>query len=284
MHAQLLVLLAIALMTTGCAWSPTKDSWPLPPENLLKLHSPPLTAGSDVRAAQLHANRLFNVIKTNSNDRGAYKWATGDYVSLGAIMAVAGAMADKTGLINTGAGLSVLGISASDRFQYQVQQDAYENARVAVGCVITQAGRTNDNEVMWARTQQDAIPLRDAASTFSAGVVDAVNKIKEGLITRLKGIQSEPVKSSDIQRVIEERLKALEQVTLTEPLIKSKIKRDGTAIQVQKANSEPLTPEIAAVKVLRDKEIDLVPLELQPEVSKRIILLLSEVNKCAVGS
>ena len=284
MRATFLGLVSTSLLLSGCSWSPAEDSWPLPPDSLLELKSPPLQAGSDMKAAQRHAGALLDIIDTKSNERGSFNWATGDYVSLGALMAVGGAMADQTGLMNTGAGLSVLGISASDRYQYKVQHDAYEGARIAINCVITQAGRTNDEEVMWARTQQNVIPLRDAASALSAGVVDATNKIKEGLITRLKGIQSEPAKASDFQRLVDERFKAQEKAAKTEALMQTKIADDGRVMFSQKANpKQPLTADEGAQKALRDKQLALVPLELQPEVAKKLILLLTEVNNCTAG-
>lgn len=287
-HTGVVLLGAASFLLGGCAWSPAHDSWPLPPEDVVG-YEPPVLAPNpgtyeQMSIAQKHAEALRKRINKHSLDRGRLDWATGDYTSIGAIAAVGGAVAGQPGLMNTGAGLSLLGIAASDRYQYNIQYASYAGARKALECMLTHAQTTNDKEVLWGTIQQGSKETQEAASALPTGMVQATLKVKEGLITRLQSIENEPVKAGDFRAVVKEQQLALANEETAEADLTSKVTNESTSVAgFSMRGAKKLNAAQEATKKRIAYEQTLVPLERQVEVGKKLVMLLPAINTCVAG-
>lgn len=283
------LLISVAIFLEGCAWSPTKKSWPLPPQELVE-YDPAITSpkGSyrKISIAQAHAQGLLDIITKHSRERGQLDWATGDYTSLGVIAAVGGAMADQTGLMNTGIGMSALGITAADRYQYNIQFAAYDGALKAMDCLVEAIGRTNDDEVLWGAIQTKSTNIRLAASKLPTVAVKATTRVKRGLIDRLGKIQNEPVSTADLHKVLEAQRKAAEDLRSVGQTVPGKVSTEQADLlkyDTPALMGRALGAADHAEKKRIENEESLVPLALQTEVGERLVTLPADIEACVAG-
>lgn len=289
-------LMAIAtLSSAGCTWSPAKDSWPIPPTDILN-HEPPVLSPNpreykQISTAVANTATLRRLVISHSVERSKLDWANGDYTSLGAVAAVGGALAGQPGLMNTGAGLSVLGIAAGDRYKYGTQSSAYSEARIALDCVITQARTTNDAEVKWGTIQDGSVETMQAASKLPETIVQATSKVKEGLIARLSSIRNTPINVSDFQTAYKQHTQALADSTKANADLQSQALSDSTTL-AQISNKQSLIAQDNTVRFtdaeIREKnrieeEAALVPINRQTEVGHKLVLLPPKIDLCVAG-
>lgn len=125
-------------------------------------------------------------------------WGSGDLVTAGGLMAVLGGLADKAGLVNTGAAAGLLGGTGRTRYQYPAQAQAYDSAVTAMSCVQTQVQLFNDKYRGLVLQYGDASE-RAAASDAPNAAVYAVNKISRRLGQQLQQLNSEPMQRDAIE-------------------------------------------------------------------------------------
>lgn len=283
-----MVIVGSALLLSGCKTSPMEESWPIPPEVIVDIQPPAPKPGdplTPIKHAQQFPDNLRKLINSAQRDRLKMDWANGDFTSLGVIAAVGGALADQAGLLNAGAGMSVLGMSASDRYKYNVQSSSYSEARIALECIIAKANTTNDDEVSWASNQPN-VDTQDAAIALAPGIIAATQKVKEGLITRLQSIQNVPVNTADFKRVFEEQQAALNKLHDSEEALISQVENDRkieAAYKQKVAAFKSLTNDEISNRSRIDSATAKVPLDRQVEVGKKLIMLLPAVNACTAG-
>lgn len=196
-----LALLALSLGLSACTTAPTSGQWPLPPDTLAKSFNP-LTAetepGTEMKAIDTKLTAVLASAAQEALDRGKQDWSSGDTVAAGGIMAVLGSLADKTGLLNTGAGLALVGGTAKARYQYDTQRKAYIRAEQAFSCVQTQVRRVNDLSraiVLAKGVPEDKL----LASKLPVLAIEAVNKVRRRLVNELNAITSDAPSRQDIE-------------------------------------------------------------------------------------
>ncbi len=196
-----LALLALSLGLGACTTAPTSGQWPLPPDTLAKSFNP-LTVktppGKEMEAIDTKLSAVLTSAAQEALDSGKRDWSSGDTVSAGGIMAVLGGLADKTGLLNTGAGLALFGGTAKARYQYDTQRKAYIRAEQAFSCVQTQVRRVNDlsRAIVLAKGVPDDKLL---ASKLPVLTIEAVNKVRRRLVNELNAIASDAPSRQDIE-------------------------------------------------------------------------------------
>lgn len=280
-------LFATFISLEGCTWSPAQQSWPVPPEEVVRYEAPNLAPVSgkfeQMSIAIEYVKGLREMVVARSVDRSNRDWATSDFTSLGVVGAMAGALADQTGLLNTGAGMSVLGVTARDRYQYGTQQAAYAGAREVLDCMLTQIQSTNDKEVEWAVSQQSSPETAEAASALPTAVVETTNKVKESLISRLLSIKSEPIKASEFNNAYKAQIQAYQEQQKAANNLEKKVDAD-LQLQAQFSTLD-FTPEPAeqAAKNRLDHESSLVPIYLQEQVGMKIVGMKAKLAACVAG-
>ncbi len=280
-------LLVMSLLLSGCTRSLMEDSWPVPPDDIVN-YPPPHLAPDPTKFEQLslaanHAEGLRVLINTHSTDSGKRDWSSGDFTTLGTIAAVGGAMADQTGLMNTGAGMAIFGLTARERYKYNIQSASYVGARKALECMQTHVSTTNDVEVLWGTIQQGSPETQEAASGLPAVIVQATLKVKESLITRLQTIQSEPVKAADFKAVLDQQRQSFTDMAEAERKLKQKVKADGEAMAQMHAEDFVVTAADTANARRISTEESLVPLERQVSTGKKLVALPAAINACVAG-
>lgn len=282
-----ILLACLALLLGGCTRSLMEDSWPVPPDDIVS-YAPPKLSPDPAKFEQLsiasdHADGLRALINTHSTDSGKRDWASGDFTTLGTIAAVGGAMADQTGLMNTGAGMSIFGLTARERYKYNIQNASYVGARKAVECMLSHVSTTNDKEVVWGMIQQSSVETQEAANGLPAAIVQATLKVKESLITRLQTIQSEPVKAADFKAVLDQQRQAFNDMADAEKKLKKQVEDDGKAVAQTQMKDFKATAAATAATNRINAEVQLVPLERQVSTGKRLVALPAAINSCVAG-
>lgn len=280
-------LIVVSLLLTGCTRSLMENSWPVPPDDIVN-YPPPQLAPDPAKFEQLslaanHAEGLRVLINTHSTDSGKRDWASGDFTTFGTIAAVGGAMADQTGLMNTGAGMAIFGLTARERYKYNIQSASYVGARKALECMLTHVSTTNDVEVLWGTIQQGSPETQEAASGLPAIIVQASLKVKESLITRLQTIQSEPVKAADFKAVLDQQRQSFTDMAEAERKLKQKVEEDGEAMAQMHVAGFVATAAYSANARRISTEESLVPLERQVSTGKKLIALPAAINACVAG-
>ena len=279
----------VTLAMTGCTHSLMETSWPLPPEDIAKMPSPDLAPPAKnlnygmLKRAIVHTEKLISYINNETDKRGRMDWASGDHTSVGAIAAVAGAIADQTGLMNTGAGISLLGMTARERYQYNLQFTTYAGAKQALDCVLEHVKTVNDDDVYWGIIQKESAETTEAASNLAGNVVAATRKVKERLETRLRAIESTPINAADFKTVLDAERKAKDDMDAAERDLDNKVNNDRRELARINALGRNFSSDDTAKKARIKDETDLVPLSLQTEKGVRLVALPAKITTCVAG-
>lgn len=205
-----LVLMVAIIAMAGCTSSPFESAWPIPPKEIIELKPPALgaTPDSQLNEAVSFGNALLRLINTHYDEKNRMDWANGDFTAFGVLGALAGVVSGQPGLMNSGAGVSAVGATASTRYQYASQRTIYKEARKATECVLQVAGRTNDKAVIWAANQTASPEASAVAVSFPDDVLKAFTTIQSRLFNRLSALQNQSLNTGDLQRYFDAQTKS----------------------------------------------------------------------------
>lgn len=200
-HPVRLALAASIALLGGCAHSPLSSHWPVPPPAIAQAFSP-LEAGipANARMSAIDAalSGLLVTVGEEATHAAERDWGSGDVVTAGGLMAVLGGMAERIGLVNTGAAIGVVGGAGRARYQYPVQREAYRRAEAALACVQTQVRLFNDdNRVLVLSAGEPA--ERVGASKAPLLAIEGVDRIRHRLIADLDAVGATPPSRQDIE-------------------------------------------------------------------------------------
>lgn len=173
MFAALLVASALAgCSTVGSTWAPFPDT------NELKSFSDRWNAthhavASEVADMQRDLVKYRDEIYVRALDRSKLEWDSSGLTTYGGLAAVAGAMANLTGLMNTGAGLAAIGLTNSTRYRFHDQTQIYVVALKRLSCITGKVNSTNDQMralAVGASDQTAAAAARNLINTVIAAV------------------------------------------------------------------------------------------------------------------
>lgn len=185
-----LALLLVATLT-GCA--SIGSSWaPFPDTNELKSFSDrwnatPHSVPSEVAEMQRDLVKYRDEIYVRALDRSKLEWESSGLTTYGGLAAVAGALADRTGLINTGAGLAAIGLTNSTRFRFHDQTQIYVVALKRLSCITGKVNSANDQMRALAVGASDQIAAA-AARNFTNTVIAAVDFVRVEYTNGLLGM------------------------------------------------------------------------------------------------
>jgi hypothetical protein len=120
-------------------------------------------------------------------DRSKLEWESSGLTTYGGLAAVAGALADRTGLINTGAGLAAIGLTNSTRFRFHDQTQIYVVALKRLSCITGKVNSANDQMRALAVGASDQIAAA-AARNFTNTVIAAVDFVRVEYTNGLLGM------------------------------------------------------------------------------------------------
>lgn len=153
---------------------------------------------------------LFVSTRKVSSQKLAQQWTYAEIATLGGFLAVAGQLADKTGLLNTGLGLAMTGLSFSQFYDPGKTKEVHLAAEGMFVCMNGELGRVNEATRLMALKSSDA---KGAAAAQSA-VDDVIGKIDEAIFAYRKKVMNQastaPTKA-DFARFAKEYVETDEQ-------------------------------------------------------------------------
>jgi hypothetical protein len=184
--------LALLFVLGGC--STVGSEWaPFPQNNELTSFAdrwagaPKSGAGTEVATMQRELVKYRDEIFSRALDRHRLEWESSGLTTYGGLAAVAGALADRTGLLNTGAGLAAIGLANSTRFRFQDQKQIYVTALKRVACITGKVNAVNDLTVSLAKGASDQTAAA-AARNFIDTVIAAVDYVRGEYTNGLLGL------------------------------------------------------------------------------------------------
>lgn len=185
------LVLGLLLALTGC--STVTQRWaPIPSDDELESFSSrweraQKAPASEVTAMQRELVKYRDELYARAAERSKLEWEASGFATYGGVAAVLGALADRTGLLNTGAGLAGFGLTQSTRFRFADQRQIYITALGKLYCITGKVNSASDVSVALARGSSDP-NAQDAALRFSDKVVAAVDAVRIEYTNALFGL------------------------------------------------------------------------------------------------
>lgn len=109
-------------------------------------------------------------------DRRKLEWNASGLSTYGGLLAVAGALADRTGLLNTGAGVAGIGLVTSSRYNFAQQSAVYIEAVKSLSCIMAKVAPIPDTVLEDAMLSDDAnaAKIAEGAIPTLISLVDTV--------------------------------------------------------------------------------------------------------------
>jgi hypothetical protein len=188
---RVFLMASVLLALAGC--STVTQGWaPIPSKDELESFSSrweraPKTPAAEVTAMQRELVKYRDEIYARAAERSRLEWETSGFATYGGVATVLGALADRTGLLNAGAGLAGFGLTQSTRFRFAEQRQIYVAALGKLFCITGKVNSANDVSVALARGSSDP-NAQDAALRFSDKVVASVDAVRVEYTNALFGL------------------------------------------------------------------------------------------------
>lgn len=170
-------ILLVVTSLTGC--STVGITWaPFPETNELKSFSDRWNAqshtfASEVVDMQRELVKYRDEVYKRALDRSKLEWESSGLTTYGGLAAVIGALADRTGLMNTGAGIAAVGLTNSARYRFHDQTQIYVGAIKRLSCILGKVNSTDDQMralAVGASDKTAAAAARNLTNTVIASV------------------------------------------------------------------------------------------------------------------
>lgn len=192
MSMKLIAAVFAAAALGGCAT--VTSSWtPFPQQRELISFadrwkaSPHGNNQTELAEMQLELVKYRDEIYERAVDRSKLDWDASGMATYGGLAAVVGALADSTGLLNTGAGLAAIGLTNSKHYRFRDQSQIYVAALKRMSCITGKVNSTSDQVRILGVGASDQ--LASAASrNFINTVVASVDYVRTEYTNGLLGL------------------------------------------------------------------------------------------------
>lgn len=180
------------MLCTLSACSTVTGNWaPFPEKNELisfadRWRGTPRNEGELVALQRLLVS-YRDEIYTGAAERSRLEWDASGLSTYGGLAAVLGALADKTGLLNTGVAVATLGVTNSSRYKFAQQTQIYVSALKRVSCITGKVNSLSDGLLVQARGASDAA-ASEAAKNFINTVIAATDYVRMEYTNGLLGL------------------------------------------------------------------------------------------------
>lgn len=139
--------------------------------------------GAATRLSEFRAalGQTINEYQVRASEKRKMEWDSSGLTTYGGLLAVMGALADRTGLMNTGAGLAGVGLTTTSRYNFHQQAQVYYLALRKLTCVSSKVALIPDE--VFSR----------AARSDDAGAAEVGRSALPMLIASVDGIRQEAV-------------------------------------------------------------------------------------------
>ena len=138
-----------ATAISGCAT--VSSSWtPFPQQHELMSFADRWKAAAhgslptEVAEMQRELVKYRDEIYVRAADRSKLDWDASGMATYGGLAAVVGALADRTGLLNTGAGIAAVGLTSSKHYRFREQAQIYVAALKRLSCITGKVNTVSD--------------------------------------------------------------------------------------------------------------------------------------------
>lgn len=188
--ATIAVLAAVTL--SGC--TTVTNSWgPFPETNELTSFAdrwaaaPKSSLNTEVADMQRELVKYRDEIYARALERSKLEWESSGLATYGGLAAVAGALADRTGLVNTGAGIAAIGLTNSTRYRFHEQTQIYVVALKRLACITGKVNSANDQMRALAVGASDPAAVA-AARNLTSTVIASVDFVRTEYTNSLLGL------------------------------------------------------------------------------------------------
>gem|GEM_PF-5616046 len=183
------VLGSALLVLSGCA-SVTKSWAPFPGSDELKSFDSRVKARKDPPDLPTLKSELLiyrDELYSAALDRSRLEWESAGLATYGGLASVAGGLASKIALVNTGAAVASLGLVNASFYRFPQQTQIYVTALKRVSCIL---GKTNAvNELLLRDAAQASDPVAaNAAADFLQTVATSVDFVRVDYTGALLGL------------------------------------------------------------------------------------------------
>jgi hypothetical protein len=120
----------------GCAILSNADNLvPTPSVSEFNTFESTLPTGTNISELKSRLGMYIGEYHKRASDRRKMEWDSSGMTAYGGLAAVIGGLADKTGLLNSGAGLAGLGLMTSTRYNFGLQSQIYITAVRRLACI-----------------------------------------------------------------------------------------------------------------------------------------------------
>lgn len=142
---------------------------------------------STMTVMQTELVKYRDFIYDRALQRSKLEWDSSGLSTYGGVAAVVGALADRTGLLNTGAAIAGLGAINSARYRFGEQTQIYVGALKRMACITSKVNLIDDRTLLLARGANDA-NAKDASLQFFDKVVASVDATRIEYTNALLGL------------------------------------------------------------------------------------------------
>lgn len=190
-HIALFAAAAAAALTgcatVGSAWGPFPEAKEL--TSFADRWAAAQRAGvhNEVADMQRELVKYRDEIYARALERSKLEWDSSGLTIYGGLAAVAGALADRTGLMNAGAGLAAIGLTNSTRYRFHDQTQIYIVALKRLACITGKVNSTTDQMRALAVGSSDPVAA-STARNYTATVIASVDFVRTEYTNGLLGL------------------------------------------------------------------------------------------------
>lgn len=131
--------------------------------------------------------RYRDMIYERALQRSKLEWDSSGLATYGGTAAVIGALASRTGLVNSGAGIAGLGMINSARYRFGEQTQIYVGALKRMACITGKVNSIDDRTLLLARGASD-VNAKDASLQFFDKIIASVDATRIEYTNALLGL------------------------------------------------------------------------------------------------
>ncbi|MBP5102119.1 hypothetical protein [Pseudomonas protegens] len=241
------------ILLSGCAYGPMQAQWPTPPNKLALPFTPVPTKLAEISSVNSELTKLIDSAVKEGTNADKRDWSSGDMTSAGALLAGAGGLAGKTAMTNYGAGLAVLGLGSSTRYQFSRQEAAYAEAVKSFACIKNVLNSLSDKQQNWAIVEAPA-KQKASAATAATDAIHYIELSRQHLIATLGSIASVPLTQEQILGWASRKATAMDD----QQKLSFAPTSNGKAFMSSQATEDiSSTEQVQAVQVLTSFKVDL---------------------------
>lgn len=173
--------------TVGSTWGPFPEAKELMSFADRWAVAPKTGVNNEVAEMQRELVKYRDELYARALERSKLEWDSSGLTSYGGLAAVVGALADRTGLMNTGAGLAAIGLTNSTRYRFHDQTQIYVVALKRLACITGKVNSTTDQMRGLAVGSSDPAAAA-AARNYTTTVIASVDFVRTEYTNGLLGL------------------------------------------------------------------------------------------------